>query len=157
MMFRNQTWLCVLLLVVALAQADQALRKRDVFQIEEVENQETADFFNAQERGMMTKEESYSSSSKGKGGKGGSKSGKSGKGGSSKSGKSGKGGSSSMSKSGKGGSSSMSKSGKGGSSKSAKKSAKKGGSSGKGGKGSKKDRVMDDFEDMVFGSMSMSM
>lgn len=152
-MFRNQTWLCALLLVVALVQADQqALRKRDVFQIEDVENKETADFFNAEQRGMMTKEESASSSSsKGKGGKG--KGGK-GKGGKGKGGSSESGMSESSAKSGKGGKGGSS--GKGGS-KGSKKSAKKGGKGKGGSKGSKKDRVMDDFEDMIFGSMSMSL
>eukprot|EP00980_Cylindrotheca_fusiformis_P029754 scaffold23807_cov113-Cylindrotheca_fusiformis.AAC.2 len=184
MMFNNQTWLCALLLLVAMASADQTLRKRDVFQIEEVENKDTADFFNAEQRVLSSKKSGKGSGKGGsetatkksvkKSGKGGGKGDKdgsydSGKGGSAtkKSGTaSGKG------DSGKGGSGTKKSgyaSGKGdmATKKSAKKSGKGGGKGDKDGstdddvpyesKGSKKDRVMDDFEDMVFGSMSMSM
>eukprot|EP00526_Cylindrotheca_closterium_P023167 CAMPEP_0113659666 /NCGR_PEP_ID=MMETSP0017_2-20120614/32485_1 /TAXON_ID=2856 /ORGANISM="Cylindrotheca closterium" /LENGTH=162 /DNA_ID=CAMNT_0000574243 /DNA_START=33 /DNA_END=521 /DNA_ORIENTATION=+ /assembly_acc=CAM_ASM_000147 len=156
------TLFCTLLLIAALVQAESAT-KRDVFAVE--------DEFGAARRGLfdnpgMDTPTGKGSKKAGKSGKGGSDSGKSGKGGSSSgksgskgsdSGKSGKGGSDSgkgSKKMGKGGSDSgkgSKKMGKGGSGKGGKGSKKMG----KGGKGSKKDRIVNDFQDIVFGSMSM--
>ncbi|KAL3941372.1 MAG: hypothetical protein SGBAC_004257 [Bacillariaceae sp.] len=140
------TLFCTLLLVAAMVQAESAT-KRNLFAVE--------DEFGAARRGLFDNPGMDTAMGKGskKSGKGGSSSGKSGKGGES-SGKSGKGGESSG-KSGKGGESSGKGSKKMASGKGSMDSGKGSKKMGKGGKGSKKDRIVDDFEDMVFGSMSM--